>query len=414
MINILLISMLPSNKSVEIVFWGFWEEEEAMHPLIEKYQQENPGIIIKYAIQPLKDYESILYGRLQQSDTSSLPAPDIAMIHNNWLPKFQKYLSPLPSNIMSEDTYSQEFYPTAILDFKGVDNNIYAIPLQIDGLMVIYNKDILRKAGYSTPPADWDSFMELAKDLTIRDSEGKITRSGLAIGTANNITHSFDILSYFFLQNLVQLMNEDRNQIQLTSDRAIRAFNTYTSFVMEEDATWATYLPSDLTSFVNGELAMMFGTSWRALDILSQTEDIEFGLAPLPRLPNNEEVYYSTYWGTTVSKSSKNSYEAWKFVEFLSQPEQLRRLNQNSAKIRTFGEPYSRVSMNSEMKDIEYTEALSYMAPFMKSWQLGDQPVVESFLNEAITNVLEKDSDSFSELKNAQEDINIKLAESNK
>ncbi len=300
------------------------------------------------------------------------------------------------------------------MDFKGGDNNIYAIPLQIDGLMVIYNKDILQEEGYSTPPADWDSFMELAKDLTIRDSEGKITRSGLAIGTANNITHSFDILSYFFLQNLVQLMNEDRTQIQLTSDRAIRAFNTYTSFVMEEDATWATYLPSDLTSFVNGELAMMFGTSWRALDILSQTEDIEFGLAPLPRLPNNEEVYYSTYWGTTVSKSSKNSYEAWKFVEFLSQPEQLRRLNQNSAKIRTFGEPYSRVSMNSEMKDIEYTEALSYMAPFMKSWQLGDQPVVEAFLNGAITNVLEKDSDSYSELKNAQEDINIKLAESNK
>ncbi len=415
LLNILLIAMLPRpEKNIEIVFWGFWEEEEAMHPLIEKYQDENPGITIKYAIQPLKDYETILYGRLEQSDSSTLPAPDIAMIHNNWLPKFEKYLSPLPSNVMDKDTYSKEFYPTAIEDFTGKDEKIYAIPLQIDGLMVIYNKDILKKAGYSTPPSDWDSFMELAKDLTIRDSDGKITRPGLAIGTANNITHSIDILSYFFVQNLVQLMNDDKTEIQLSSERALRAFNTYTSFVQEDDATWATYLPSDLTSFVNGELPMMFGTSWRALDILSKTEEINFGLAPLPRLPNNDEVYYSTYWGTTVSKSSENSEESWKFIEFLSQPEQLRRLNQNAAKIRTFGEPYSRVSMNQELKENEYTQALGYMAPYMKSWQIGDQMVVDDFLKDAITKVVEEEQDSESVLKNTEEEINIKLAQSNK
>ncbi|HNW23604.1 MAG TPA: sugar ABC transporter substrate-binding protein [Candidatus Dojkabacteria bacterium] len=414
-LNILLISMLPDNDApVEITFWGFWEEEEAMHPLIEKYQDENPGVTIKYAIQPLKDYETILYGRLEQSDTSTLPAPDIAMIHNNWLPKFEKYLSPLPSSVMDEETYSKEFYPTAINDFTGRDGNIYAIPLQIDGLMVIYNKEILLKAGYSTPPSDWDSFMELAKDLTERDNNGKITKSGLAIGTANNITHSTDILSYFFVQNLVQLMNEDKTEIQLTSDRAIRAFDTYTSFVQEEDATWATYLPSDLTSFVNGDLAMMFGTSWRALDILSKTENIEFGLAPLPRLPNNEEAYYSTYWGTTVSKSSDYSDEAWKFIEFLSQPEQLRRLNQNAAKIRAFGEPYSRVSMNEELKENEYTQAIGYMAPYMKSWQIGDQTTVDNFLQDAITKVVEEEQESESVLRSTQEEINIKLAESNK
>ena len=414
-LNILLISMLPDNDApVEITFWGFWEEEEAMHPLIEKYQDENPGVTIKYAIQPLKDYETILYGRLEQSDTSTLPAPDIAMIHNNWLPKFEKYLSPLPSSVMDEETYSKEFYPTAINDFTGRDGNIYAIPLQIDGLMVIYNKEILLKAGYSTPPSDWDSFMELAKDLTERDNNGKITKSGLANGTANNITHSTDILSYFFVQNLVQLMNEDKTEIQLTSDRAIRAFDTYTSFVQEEDATWATYLPSDLTSFVNGDLAMMFGTSWRALDILSKTENIEFGLAPLPRLPNNEEAYYSTYWGTTVSKSSDYSDEAWKFIEFLSQPEQLRRLNQNAAKIRAFGEPYSRVSMNEELKENEYTQAIGYMAPYMKSWQIGDQTTVDNFLQDAITKVVEEEQESESVLRSTQEEINIKLAESNK
>lgn len=415
LIAILLIISVPNKKNdVTLVFWGFWEEEEAMHPLIEKYEAENPGVKISYAIQPLKNYDSLLYTRYEQSETTEEPAPDIAMIHNSWLPKYEKFLSPLPETVMSKDTYSTEFYPTALDDFTGRDGKIYAIPHQIDGLMIIYNKELLQNAGYTSPPSDWDSFMEAARNLTTKDSTGKISQSGLAIGTSKNITNSIDILSYFFLQNLAEIMNEKRNQVTLTSQRAITALETYTSFVSEQDATWAIYLPSDLTSFVNGDLAMMFGTSWTALEILEQTDDIEFGMAPLPRLVNNEEVYYSTYWGTTVSKSSENSKEAWKFVEFLSQPDQLRRLYQNAAKIRTFGEPYPRVSMNQELLDNEYTQALGYMAPHMKSWQMGEQSFVENLLKQGITDVVENEEDGASVLADIEEEINIKLAVSNK
>ncbi len=405
--------ILKPQKEVELVFWGFWEEEEAMHPLIEKYEAENPNVKIYYAIQQLSNYESLLYTRLKQSGTTSQPAPDIVMINNSWLPKYERYLSPLPDSVMSKDAYSKEFYPTAIDDFTGRDGKIYSIPLQIDGLMVIYNKDLLLEKGYTSPPSNWDSFMDAARELTTRDSKGKIVQSGLAIGTSNNITHSTDTLSYFFLQNLAQIISEDRTQVLLTSQRAVRALDTYTSFVSEANPTWATYLPSDLTYFVDGKLAMMFGTSWRALEILELSEDIDFGLAPLPRLPNNEEVYYSSYWGTSVNSSSNNTREAWKFVEFLSQPEQLRRLNQNAAKIRTFGEPYSRVSMNQELKENQYTQAIGYMAPYMKSFQFGEQSFVENLLKQGITDVVENNYDSSSVLLRIETEVNAKLAVSN-
>jgi len=157
----------------------------------------------------------------------------------------------------------------------------------------------------------------------------------------------------------------------------------------------------------------MFGTSWRALEILELSEDIDFGLAPLPRLPNNEEVYYSSYWGTSVNSSSNNTREAWKFVEFLIQPEQLRRLNQNAAKIRTFGEPYSRVSMNQELKENQYTQAIGYMAPYMKSFQFGEQSFVENLLKQGITDVVENNYDSSSVLLRIETEVNAKLAVSN-
>ena len=395
---LLLIPREPRN--VELTFWGFWEEEDAMHPIIEKYEAENPGVKITYAIQQLSNYESLLYTRLEQAQSTNEPAPDIAMIHNSWLPKFEKYLTPLPSTVMSLQTYAEEFY---------------AIPLQIDGLMVIYNKDLLAKAGYSTPPADWDSFMDAAKKMTKTDSKGIITQAGLAVGTAENITHSTDILLYFFLQNLAPIIGEDKTVVNLTSPRAVTAFEEYTSFAKDEDATWASYLANDVTHFVRGELAMMFGTSWRALEILERTEDIDFGLAPLPRLTNNEEAYLSSYWGTSVSNTCRNSKEAWEFVEYLSQPEQLRRLYQNASKVRAFGEPYSRVSMNSELAQNVYTSALAYMAPYMKSWQFGEQTFVENKLKEAITTQNDENYQSGeSILRKAEQEIKLQLAVTNK
>lgn len=410
---LLLIPREPRNE--ELTFWGFWEEEDAMHPIIEKYEAENPGVKITYAIQQLSNYESLLYTRLEQAQSTNEPAPDIAMIHNSWLPKFEKYLTPLPSTVMSLQTYSEEFYPTALEDFTGKKGDIYAIPLQIDGLMVIYNKDLLAKAGYSTPPADWDSFMDAAKKMTKTDSRGIITQAGLAVGTAENITHSTDILLYFFLQNLAPIIGEDKTVVNLTSPRAVTAFEEYTSFAKDKDATWASYLPNDVTHFVRGELAMMFGTSWRALEILERTEEIDFGLAPLPRLTNNEEAYLSSYWGTSVSNTCRNSKEAWKFVEYLSQPEQLRRLYQNASKVRAFGEPYSRVSMNSELAQNVYTSALAYMAPYMKSWQFGEQTFVENKLKEAITTQNDENYQSGeSILRKAEQEINLQLAVSNK
>jgi ABC-type glycerol-3-phosphate transport system substrate-binding protein len=315
---------------------------------------------------------------------------------------------------MSRDQYSEAFYPTALDDFTGRTGDLYAIPLQIDGLMVIYNKRLLGEAGYSSPPSDWDSFMEAAYKLTTTDSSGKISQSGLAIGTARNITHATDILSYFMLQNQAELMNEERTAVNLTSERAVIAFETYTSFANSETPTWAAYLPSDLTMFGREQLAMMFGTTWRALDILENYEDVEFGLAPMPILPTNEEVYYSTYWAHSVSKTSKHSQEAWKFIQFLSEPEQQRRLYQNSAKTRTFGEPYSRVSMNEELKENQYTNPIALMAPYMKSWQMGDQAFVEEKLRDAITNVAEEERSALWALQEIEEEINIQLAITNK
>lgn len=401
-------------QSIELVYWGLWEPEGVMQPIIDKYENANPGVKILYSQQTFKNYETRAYTRLQQSADSSEPAPDILRINNTWLPKFQKYLTPIPDSVMSSNTYSDTFYPTAVQDFTGTDGKIYAIPWEIDGLMVIYNKQLLSQAGYNEPPKDWDSFIEAAQKMTKRDSSGKITQSGLAIGTSRNISHSADILSFMMLQNGASLISATRTEANLTSDRAISALSTYTGFAKGETPLWASYLANDLTMFYEGKLAMMFGPSWRAFDILEAAPQVEFGLAPLPQLPNNDPVYYSMYWGDTVSGTTKYPSEAWKFVKYLSEPEQQKALFSNSSKVRAFGEPYSLTSLNSELSSNPYTKAMSEMAPYMKSWQMGDQSFVEELLRKSITDVTENGKEPKTVLNSIQKDINDQLAVSNK
>lgn len=416
----LFLSKLKGNnngdvKNVELVYWGLWEPSSVMQPLIDEYESAHPGVKILYSQQTSSNYESRLFTRLQQASSSTEPAPDIFRVHNTWIPKYYSYLSPLPEKVMTRDQYSQAFYPTALSDFTAKNGKLYAIPLEIDGLVLFYNKQMLTNAGFSEPPKDWDSITDLAHKLTKKNSSGKIIQAGLALGTSRNILHAPEILSFLLLQEGVELIDSTRTNVTLNTAKVESVLNVYTGFATGKQAVWSSDLRYDLEMFYSGKLAMMIAPSWRAFDIILSSPTIEFGMATLPQLgANQQKVYYSTYWGEAVNKSSANTDIAWDFVNFLAQKESLVTKFSNESKLRAFGEPYSLVELNSSMSGNSYLTAIAEMAPYMKSWQMGDETIVKQALNQLITSVVEDGQDLSTALKNAQEDINDQLAQINR
>jgi len=398
-------------SNVELTYWGLWEPASVMQPIIDEFEAENPGVTILYSQQAFTNYEGRLYTRLQQAQASSEPAPDIFRINNTWTPRYYNYLTPLPTTIMDSTTYAERFYPIAIKDFTAKDGNIYAMPWEIDGLAVFYNKQLLSSSGYQEPPTNWDSFIEAAKKMTTRNEAGQILTSGLAMGTAENISHSADILSYLMLLNGADIMDSTYTVANLTSDSVITATTIYTEFSQGEDAIWTSDLRNDLEMFYAGKLAMMFAPSWRAFDIIKAAPSIEFGITVLPQL-NNNPVYYPMYWGDGVSSSCKNPDIAWKFIKYLVDNQE--KIFSNSSQIRAFGEPYSLVSLSSKLESNPYIKAYATMAPYMQSWSMGDQGFVERSLRQAVTEIVEDNKSIKSAMENAQRDINDQLAESNK
>jgi multiple sugar transport system substrate-binding protein len=337
-----------------------------MGPILAEFEAQNPGVKVNYVQQSSKDYRERLQSALARSE-----GPDIFRFHNTWVPMLKKDLDLLPGTIMPATEFEQTFYPVAVTDLKS-GSSYLGIPLMIDGLGVYYNKTML-KAANKTPPSTWDELRKLASDLTVT-TNGKIQRSGVAMGITSNVEHFPDILGLMLLQN-------GANPGNPTNSLATDALTFYTIFT-KTDRDWNDTLPPSTFAFANEKTAMMIAPSWRANEVKQLNPKLDFAVVPVPQLPNTK-VSWASYWVEGVSKKSKHTDVAWKLLKFLSTKETLRKLYTAESAERFIGEPFSRVDMADQLIGDPVVGAYIEQAPYASSWYLASK-TFDNGLNDQI------------------------------
>lgn len=357
----LLSGNLLSGNGGEITWWGLWEDESTVLPLIEEYQAKNPKVTIKYVKQSKEDYRDRVSNLLAKGE-----GPDIFTIHNSWVPMFSGKLDTLPSSVMTQEEYSKIFYPVIVSDMT-TSQGIVGIPLGYDALTLYVNDDMFSAMGGNNP-VTWDDFRSLALSLTARDETKNIVVSGVAMGNTANTDHWQEIVGLMMLQNGVNLRKPTEN-VKLASD----ALAFYTLFA-DKDKIYNDRLPNSTRVFAEGKAALYFGPSWRAFEIQQINPNLRFHTIPVPQLPkanpDDPDLTYATYWSMSVSQKSLNKKTAWDFLKFMSEKESLQKMYSNASKTRAFGEPYPRVDMADLLKDHPILGSLVTLAPKAKSWFL--------------------------------------------
>lgn len=344
----------------EIVWWGLWEDEVVFAPLIEEFQSKNPGVKIVYQKQSQSDYRERLANSFAKGQ-----APDIFRFHNTWAPMFKEDLDSLPSDVMDASEFARTFYPIAGSDLT-IEKKLVGIPLMYDSLTLFVNDEIFAQEG-KAPPRMWDELRKVALELTKKDEEERIVRSGVALGRTENVDHWPEIIALMMIQN----------GVDLTDPKGAPAENALLYFTLFSgtDAVWDATLPPSTVAFAGGKVAMLFGPSWRAFEIKAQNPSLKFESVTLPQLPKEDpsepNFSYATYWAEGVSAKSKNKKTAWKFLKFLSEKESLAKLYENEAKVRTFGEPYPRVDMAPLLASESTIGPIITQAPDARSWYLA-------------------------------------------
>ena len=356
------------TEAVELEYWGLWEPEAVMQPLISEFEQTYPGISIRYVKQSPKNYRERL-----QTAIASGNGPDVFRYHATWVPMLKDDLAPLPASVVSASEFKNTFYPVASRMLQ-VDGQLVGLPLEYDGLVLFYNQDILTAAG-EKPPASWAQVRSLASKLTLREGN-KIKRAGIALGTAENTDHFSDILALLMLQNGADLTQPNSPEVR-------DALIFYTNFV-KTDKVWSQNLPSSTLAFARGEAAMFLAPSWRAHEIKNINPELKFAATSVPQVTEDNHLAWASFWAEGVNKHNKKHIDAaWQFLKFMTEKEVQKKFFAEAAKTRMFGEPYARVDLAQELADDPILGGLMVDAPKAVSWYMASN-TFDNGLNDQI------------------------------
>ncbi|MEK7526362.1 MAG: extracellular solute-binding protein [Patescibacteria group bacterium] len=350
---------LVTQKETTITWWGLWEDQLSVSPIISEYQAAHPNVKINYVKQSPQDYRERLTNSLAKGN-----GPDIFSFHNSWVPMFKNDLDVVPASVMSVEDFNKNYYPVMTADL-GLGNGLAGIPREYDGLALFVNEELFNQQG-KTVPKTWDELRETARSLTIKDETGNIKQAGVALGRTENVDHWQEILALLMIQNGVR-MNNPAGQ---NATDALSFFSAFSAI----DGVWDQTLPPSTIAFSSGKAAMYLGSSWRVFEIKQQNPTLKFKVAPVPQLAkisaSDPDVSYATYWVDGVWKRSENKAAAWEFVKYLSSQETLQKMYTESAKTRLFGMPYPRVDMASLVSTDPIVSVFVTQAPAAKSWYL--------------------------------------------
>ncbi|MEX0617256.1 MAG: extracellular solute-binding protein [Candidatus Woykebacteria bacterium] len=379
------------EENTHLSYVGLWEPA-IINPLIEEYQRDNPKVSIEYEEKDPKRY----FETLRNSLASDAP-PDIFWWHSGWGPMLKNDLALLTESVLAAFDFEKTYYPVTKLDAK-IGGGYRGIPLEFDGLALIYNKDLLKAKKLSNPPKTWTDLQRTYVPALSRVDENKtIISSAIALGTANNIANFSEIMGLLFLQNGVIFAKDGKINIDkslaLNGDNlGDKAAEFYIAFT-KNPKVWDTAQPDSIRAFARGKVAMIFLPVHKLPTLQSQIKaaggKVKFGVARVPQPPNVVPISWASYWLSGVSAKSKNQLEAWKFIKFLGERENLKKIFQEEAKIRKIGRPYPRIDMARELRSDPLLGAYVSDAPFAKSWYLHPD-TFDGALNDKIVEKLKE------------------------
>ncbi|MGK5740008.1 ABC transporter substrate-binding protein [Micromonospora sp. URMC 103] len=381
---------------VTITFASWVGEIPEMKGLIQKFESEHPNIKIQAQNVPAEEANEKLTAQVAGGNP-----PDVAYIDASTVAAFasRKALVNLDNYIRRSDVVKADAYVPAFKTFTTFEKSMYGLPFDGESTALYYRTDMFAAAGLSKPPTTWEEYEAAAKALT---NPAKRTY-GHAMFTGSPEA------AYYWYPWLWQaggkVLSDDGKEVLFNSAEAKRAAEFYVKL--------AQYAPKDYLNsnsydgrqaFANGQVGMYVAGSWFAGTLTDEFPAIngKWATAPLPE--------GSAGCGTTIAgdalvifSQSKNSDAAWKFVEFLSKPDNVAQWTYKS-KDGTLLPP-----INSLLDSPDLVSTKPILKGFAEAMKCGvsnvivhpDWPKIEEGLNEQLAKAIYGEQTAAEALDNA-------------
>jgi multiple sugar transport system substrate-binding protein len=314
----------PPGKTT-IVFWHSFVASTipALQALLADFEREHPTIHIDAQYIPTGD------GLIQKlvSSLQTGTAPDISWIHTDFLDQLveAQAVRPLEPFLRGPDSLSS----ADIADFfeplreAGTRHGaLYALPMEATSLALLYNKDALREAGLTHPPATWEELVTYSRQLTIdRDGDGRTDQYGFFVPVFPasgelNIWMTLQWTPFLWQAGGVEAA-PDGFTVLFDSPAGVRALTLWKT-IYDTERFKSFGIAHDL-GFASGKLAMILDGPWN-LPRYRAMKGISWDVAPLPAGPSGRATYIAGELLAIFARSA-HPQEAWTFLRWVVRPD---------------------------------------------------------------------------------------------
>jgi multiple sugar transport system substrate-binding protein len=298
-------------ESVTITFASWVNETESMAMLRDNFQALHPTITVEFQGVPAEEMND----RLTTQVAGGNP-PDTVYLDQSAVVDFasRNALVDLDPYVAKSVAVKRDDYVDAFLNAALWEDKMYGLPFDGESTGLFYRKDLFEAASIASPPTNWDELQAAAQALTKEGQYGYILFAPEA---------AYYWYPYLW-QNGGDLLSEDGSQIVFNSDEGKEAAEFYVGL--------ARYSPPDFlnsnsydgrVAFATGQVGMYVAGAWLAAVLQDEFPDIndKWATAPLPQ----QKKCATTIAGDALvmPEQAKNHDAAWKWIEFLSAPQNM-------------------------------------------------------------------------------------------
>ena len=337
--GLLLLGLSSAFAQATISFWVRDSDQGFVEPLVKAYNAKG-GAQVKLTVVPAGQFVTKF-----ATAVAGGAAPDVVAIDLIYVPSFASadQMTDL-TDLVKALPYAKTLSPshTRLATYEGKQ---YAVPFSAEGSVLIYNKDLFKKAGLdpNKPPKTFAELEEYAKKITALGGDTK----GYYFSGACAGCNAFTFLPLIWASG-GDVLSADGKSATLNTPAVKDALALYRRM-------WeAGYIPSGaktdngtnfLTAFTTGKIGMA-GTGAFSIGILKRDyPKVDFGLAPLPGKTGGSSSFAG---GDSIGipKGSKNVQEAWNFIKWsLEEDVQVQQFAKNGS-----------IPVRSDLADNQYSK----------------------------------------------------------
>lgn len=381
----------PRKAANEIEVWHWLtDRQEALETLARKYEQET-GIKVKLSLfAPSDAYTQKVIAAAQAN-----VLPDVYGIldKKSIIASFIKagFVADLTADFQSDNgAWERSLFAKALDNnrfFSGnVDNikaGIYGVPVDVSNIQMVYNRDLLKKAGIAKVPATFDEFLAAVQALKRVGIAPFVTGFGeMWIVDCFASNYAFNIMGES------KIMATFRGEVPYTDPDWVKVFDVFRTlarkgaFIEGIVTKGNKYAEQD---FALERAAFSFDGSWCVNIYKSMNPGLDYGVAPLPAINAAEPM---RAWGGAGSSFVVNNQSAHKdkaiaFLKWLTQAPQQTYLSQQTNNL-----PSNREASAGIPKILgDFSRAMEN-STHPSVWELNEDPVVVEAFDKGIQAII--------------------------